>query len=342
MLKTHVEIDLHTGDNLHSDIRSAQAHGVRARYTDASKRRPTEEFLKSEGLLELCKLIRELRLSQHDENPLLQKWSEMQIEHNIPLLVLSSIHILAECIRRDVDNVQFSSRDCFFLKRIFEKINTFKPDIKTSYFYTSRLARLSKSADYMNYVRASAYGNPLIVDLCGTGWSLTAMLGDAGVSAPFYLVHDISGGASCAQYMAIRDVGPGGDRSFFLKDERLDNSVFEKLNYVNHGSVLGVRRIPELNQFIPLHRAPNYPPEIQMYINSTQALVEQFSTILRSYDVNRMFAEAVTLGGKFQSVFKALYEHTLTTVRFTPAFERYHAEEGLDVMAVLRGDRKNI
>ena len=137
ILKQHVEIDLHTGDNINADIQSPRAHAIRCRHTDVSNLNNVEAFLKSAGLLQLCKAIRELRLSQHDENPLLQVWTQAQCKYNIPLLALSVFHIFNECIALDRETVLLSSRDCYFLKRIFDGFNFDHPTLKSSYFFIS-------------------------------------------------------------------------------------------------------------------------------------------------------------------------------------------------------------
>ena len=335
VLKQHVDIDFHTGDNLRSDIESARAHGMEARHTEVAKLNTVETFLMTVGLHQLCQLIRELRLSQHDENPLDRNWRQMQCQYNIPLLALSSIHIISECERLQRTKVQFSSRDCYFLKRIFDSMNHEAPQIASAYFYTSRIARLSRSTDYTRYVRACVADEPLIVDLCGTGWSLGAMLENAGVSAPFYLVHDVSDGVLTARYSNIRRVDLPHDRSCLLKDAGLNNSVFEQFNYVDHGSIIDVKHIPEVNQFIPLQQEPNYPPEIRMYMKTTVALVDQFDKIRRSYDMPALISEALGLGDQFKDVFRVVYEHALENARFTPDFTQYHAAEDAHVFARL-------
>lgn len=336
VLKQNLDIDFHTGDNLHSDIQSAQAHGIEARYTQVAKLNTVETFLMTVGLHQLCQLIRELRLSQHDEDLQVRNWRHMQCQFNIPLLVLSSIHILSECERLQRKTVQFSSRDCYFLKRVFDSLNREAPEIASAYFYTSRIARLSRSEDYTRYVRTCVTGESLIVDLCGTGWSLGAMLENAGVTAPFHLVHDISGGALTSHYSHIRKVHLPHDRSFLLKDAGLNNSVFEQFNYVDHGSIIDVKHIPEVNQFIPLQQEPDYPPEIRMCIRTTEALVDQFDKICRSYDMPALISEAMALGDQFKDIFRVLYEHALENASFTPAFAQYHAAEDALVFARLK------
>jgi len=335
VLTRHVEIDFHTGDNVHSDIQSAQAHGIEARYTETSKLNASETFLRTIGLPQLCQLVRELRLSQHDDNPVMQNWRRIQCEYNIPLLVLSSLHILGVCKRLERNAIQFSSRDCYFLRRIFDSITRKNPQITSAYFYTSRIARLSRSEDYARYVRQCISEEALIVDLCGTGWSLSAMLENAGVTAPFHLVHDIGDSALTAHYLSIRNINYPHERSFLLRDRGLNNSIFEKFNYVDHGSILDVKYIPQFDQFVPLQEAANYPPEILMCIKATESLVDQFEMISRSCDMDALMSEATALGDQFPDVFRVLYENALGNARFPPAFGTYHADEDAAVFAQL-------
>lgn len=335
LLKQHLEIDYHTGDNLHSDIQSAGEHGIEARYTEASKLNAVETFLRAVGLHQLCQLIRELRLSQYDENPLVRNWQKMQCQYNIPLLILSSLYMLSECERLQRRKVLFCSRDCYFLKRIFDSLNCKSPEIVSAYFYTSRIARLSRSKDYKRYVRTCVTDDSLIVDLCGTGWSLSAMLENAGVTAPFHLVHDISDGVLTAHYSTLRKINLPHDRSFMLKDAGLNNAVFEVLNYVDHGSIVDVKHIADVDQFIPLQQEPDYPAEIRVYIKTTEALVDQFDMIRRSYDLPALISEAMALGDQFKDVFRILYEQALESATFPAEFAQYHATEDARVYAKL-------
>ena len=126
------------------------------------------------------------------------------------------------------------------------------------------------------------------------------------------------------------------DRSFLLKDAGLNNSVFEQFNYVDHGSIIDVKHIPEVNQFIPLQQEPDYPPEIRMCIRTTEALVDQFDKICRSYDMPALISEAMALGDQFKDIFRVLYEHALENASFTPAFAQYHAAEDALVFARLK------
>jgi hypothetical protein len=330
-----LEIGYHTGDNPHADIKSARAHGISARYTETSKLNNVESFLKTAGQLQLCKAIRELRLSHHDENPLLQTWAQTQFNYNIPLLALSAFHIFRECKRLDRDKVLFSSRDCYFLKKVFQGMSGASHKIGSLYFYTSRLARLSKSDDYAHYVRNCLSGKALIVDLCGTGWSINAMLDHVGVSAPFSLMHDLSAPDMTAYFTKIRNVTANHERSCLFKGPGIDNIFFEKMNYVNHGMILDVKYIPDLNQYVPIQKPPGYPAEIMTYISITEALIDRFIHVLRSYDLDEMFSEVVSLGDNFQEVFKAIYCAAAADVKFSAGFDRYHGDDNDDVIAEL-------
>jgi len=67
---------------------------------------------------------------------------------------------------------RFCSRDCLYLHDIYRQL--FEDD--SLYLYTSRLSRIKCSPDYESYVRKKITGDHVVVDMCGTGWSLGALL----------------------------------------------------------------------------------------------------------------------------------------------------------------------
>lgn len=151
------KIDLHIGDNYHSDVVSANNAGIKARhYTDV-------HFSSWEQSIggDLAMLMRVIRLAvpYEDDSLLRAMWIE-QAALNIPALILAALEIPKE-------NVAFVHRDCLHLQRIHEALY----GCVNTQFNCSRIALKEGGDEWEAYVKSNAFGK-LIVDLQGTGNSL--------------------------------------------------------------------------------------------------------------------------------------------------------------------------
>jgi hypothetical protein len=154
-------IDLHIGDNPHSDVASPQAHGIHAmRYMGVF---PT--WLEKEMGGDLGLLMRVVRLANPYTDAsalhglLGQMWLE-QSHYNIPALILAALEI-------PENNVAFVQRDCVHLQRIHEAIH----GATNAAFHCSRIALAEGGEQWREYVESTAHGK-IIVDLQGTGGSI--------------------------------------------------------------------------------------------------------------------------------------------------------------------------
>ena len=98
----------------------------------------------------------------------------IQIQYNFPILVLSSILLTRFVATNNIGNVLFCSRDCKLWQDLFGALRK-QMGMETNdlYFYTSRQARLESSPDYRRYAADMLQGDGVLVDVCGTGWSLS-------------------------------------------------------------------------------------------------------------------------------------------------------------------------
>src|SRR5208282_2103232 len=90
--------------------------------------------------------------------------------------------------------VLFSGRDCYLWHELTATLGPLLGDIPAcAYFHTSRLARVHPSADYLGYFAALRGDAPaVVVDLCGTGWSLNRLIERApGVATDIFLLHHL-------------------------------------------------------------------------------------------------------------------------------------------------------
>jgi hypothetical protein len=130
----------------------------------------------------------------HQNTPSFRELQDLQIEKNLSLILLCSAY-LNEIVRHEsYETVLLCSRDCYYWMKLFNFLaNNASIDFIPTYFLTSRRARVLGSSGYLDYVRNALRGRSLVVDLCGTGWSLAILRERAQVDFDILLVHDIGG-----------------------------------------------------------------------------------------------------------------------------------------------------
>lgn len=150
-------IELHVGDNHHSDVVSPQSAGIKGEFYANVHPMQYEQQFKGD----LQHLMRVVRLACPYEHG--SKLHAMWIDQawlNIPALILASLELPA-------DNLAFVMRDCLHLQRIHEAIH----GKKNVSFHCSRIALKEGGTQWREYVESVAKGKT-IVDLQGTGCSV--------------------------------------------------------------------------------------------------------------------------------------------------------------------------
>ena len=150
-------IDLHIGDNYHSDVQSPQSHGIKALHYGRTSFTRHEEIIGGE----LALLMRMVRLANpyHRASGYHRLWWE-QSQLNIPVLVLAALELPST-------GLAFIHRDCVHLQRIHEAIH----GTTNTTFHCSRIALSERGEGWDEYVKETAYGKTL-VDLQGSGRSI--------------------------------------------------------------------------------------------------------------------------------------------------------------------------
>jgi hypothetical protein len=159
-------IQMHTGDNYHSDIIMAQKYNINTCYTTISSFTTTETLLYNLGYIDFQQSIRKCRLA----NPYQVKSNEyelyhQQITYNIPLLILFSIEIKKIIDKENLNKVLFFTRDCCLLYKIFHKLY---PTIEIIEYASSRIIHLEPSIGYVNYIKQHYTEKSIIIDLYGS------------------------------------------------------------------------------------------------------------------------------------------------------------------------------
>lgn len=266
LLQRDMRLVEHVGDDPVTDQMSAQRAGVPVRLTAVARRTPLEEELADAGFAPLANLIREARLTTWNDDPALRRAQLAQVGINFPLLFLATLHLCRLCAEHGWDNILMSGRDCYLWHDLYRRLRPMLPGApEASYFHTSRPARAFPSQDYLAYFTHLRTGRRnLVVDLCGTGWSLTRLIERA--PEPFtdiFLLHRLE------MPDVVRDYQEFGPLSRAIElysvvarpVGRGDNDVLEELNRAPHALVEDVKATPE--GFVPVLSSAGYASELQ-------------------------------------------------------------------------------
>jgi hypothetical protein len=210
-----------------------------------------EQTLASLGYQGLAHAVREARLGYHHSDPELLRIGRVQIQVNFPLLFLTALRLLHIARTQGYKTVLFSARDCYLLYLVFQRLTKRLGEApRSEYFMTSRIARSQASAAYLNYLSSLA-GNEktLIVDLCGTGWSLTRLLEAAKRSEiDIFLMQYLPNSQLLQQYRQLGEITRPVNPLYVTTEG--SNEILEALNTASHEMVLDV--IQAQDAFVPV------------------------------------------------------------------------------------------
>jgi hypothetical protein len=312
-LKLVAAFEQHCGDNRHSDVASPLASGIYAEHIANSGLSLHENFFRMNGFELLARAVRETRLTclSTQQGSEANQQALLQINNNIPLLLLTSVYLNLLSKKIGATNILFSSRDCYYLSRIFNLLREKAGwSVASEYFYTSRMCRISPSDSYLKYFKARASSNTLVVDLCGTGWSLGHLYQKAGVSPHTFLLHNLSATSNIReQYQQIRKSEEAIAPLSLLDGVPLDNSHLEMANYIDSGMVLDVLVVDGYDSVVPVLEYPNYPKSAISVLRNIEVTQEVFANVLEHFDLAALVREIEASADKLGGVVVELYKH---------------------------------
>jgi hypothetical protein len=252
----------------------------------------------------------------------------LQINNNIPILLLTSVILKLLTKKVGIKKILFSSRDCYYFSRIFSFLNEKAGwDIPSEYFYTSRLSRIGSSASYVQYFRNIADEGSLVVDLCGTGWSLGQLYRRAGIMPRTFLLHELKNKADImATYAQMRN-SDEIPTICLVADAAINNGCLEMANYVDHGMVTDVKVIDGCDSVIPEFEYPNYPANVTGTIREIEAAHEGFLEVLGKIDVAALTSEIEQNLDKVEGAVLELYRDLTNNMGGMHDIAAYHARQ---------------
>jgi hypothetical protein len=245
-------IRCHYGDNLHADVVGASEVGIQPMYVSISKWSATETILHEAGLAAYAHAARRLRLGIHHPQPQITHALKAQASINIPLMLLGSLWIRQVAATFDADRLLTCARDCNLWHDMLVSGHFARAGMPPArYLKISRTLCHEGSQAFEAYLRSNMGERSLLVDMVGTGQSLTALvdrLDLRGRLRPCILVAD-----------PIAARNPGALDVLLLKDFMGYRLFIEALNASLDGSAAaavfdhqGLRIVTQPNEFGPL------------------------------------------------------------------------------------------
>jgi len=235
--KTLPPVRQHTGDNLLSDVQSAEGAGIRAIRATQAGMTPMEAWLGEHvGLEGLARCCREGRLTMY--SPEYRGHELLQSQLNFPFLFAASV-----LLHRDAGNATdllMSSRDCCLWSSLMERFGRLAGGgYRVHYYLTSRIAKQRASPGHIAYTEAIMGDRPVMADLGGFGRSLAYLAEKTRhPDAPIRIV---------ARYPESGALQPlAGNVRFFVGVEETSSSrhpgYMEGINSASHPRVLDTDR----------------------------------------------------------------------------------------------------
>lgn len=327
----------HLGDNPVTDIASAQNAGIPARLTTIHRRTPIEEELAGGGFEPLAHLVRQARLATWHEDVVTRRTQLGQIQLNFPLLFLATLHLRKLAAARGWERVLMSARDCYLWCGLYEKLRERLPDLApATYFYTSRNARSFPSAAYLAYFARLRSGNRnVVVDLTGTGWSLSHLIERAPTPATeIFLVHHVDNSDWLEMRQRYARLNAPIDVQSLVCRTPLEWELvsLENLNFAPHPSVEDVRETPA--GFQPVYSSLTYDAALADLIAARVEAFAQATALLPTIDDHAL---ADMAGRDVVAMFHSIYRHFREERDEFAEFSNYTGQEERLVWNKLEG-----
>ena len=320
----------------------AKLHALPERTADHACSTPT--LLRQHGLGALAALVEALpmrppvssvgtfsgRPNAAAGDALAQSQWRLQLETNLPMLVLASVRLLRLAERLGLRRLLFCARDGLHWLRIFETLNQCcRWGLEARYFLTSRVCRLMPSPSYLAYAQASIDEGSMVVDLCGTGWTLSHLYRRLGRVAPTFLLHDLGPGRRGGDpYRAFLPPVERVAASSLVDSVRLNNSLLEVANYNETGMTLDVVGPDRpADEPVPLVEDPCYPPEVLAAIEGIASARDAFTATMLQHDLEPVVLEAVHRDDQLSMVALALYRRLCADSSSMRAVMGYHVRQ---------------
>ncbi|GBQ93523.1 hypothetical protein AA0522_0237 [Gluconacetobacter liquefaciens NRIC 0522] len=298
---SNFSVKKHIGDNAHADVFRAAEAGIPSEITNSHQISPPEKIFFDIAFTAFGELCRETRLATWSTDANERKAQINQISFNFPILFFSSISLYRLAKKLNKKRIVFSSRDCHLWIGLFEAM--YPGEFTCSYYYTSRYAKVFCADDYIAYTKEFLTDDAILVDICGSGWSLEKLCDNIDVARiDAFFIHKlpkdrghmgIKTHGKCT-FHAILDEGIEVYKSYFL----------EMVNFTDHGMVKDIRIVNGTP--CPIFFDETRSEDEMRYVTTQKQAFDACVSRMKHYDLQPILEADMTICEKLVSIFYAL------------------------------------
>lgn len=224
-------IELHLGDNMHSDVNVATDYGINAQYYSGTGFSSIENYLAQNNLPHLALLAREVRLRNKDASS--SEFFTTAVSFNLPWLF-----VVAEMIHRKYKDkhIVFLGRDCQLLQQLY---SCYYDDVST-YLPFSRKIAYNKPEISVEYITAHTPPDCVLFDIISTGgtWEHMNKYGVLNVCVALY--------SNLEHYTKSKPILPP-TFDYLIKNSDVGHAGFllEVHNCADHGHLSDISKLAE-------------------------------------------------------------------------------------------------
>lgn len=187
-------------------------------------------YLKAQNFYALTKIINILLYNNpyHTKNIQHYLWNEFA-EKNTPFLVLFCNFIYNQHQKQNFSNILFTTRDCVFLKQLF---NILYPQIESETFFSSRALYLFPTDDYVSYCKEKLTPSAAVIDFQGTGQSFKKLISELNLDPWYVLVNWNSRDKLPYSKTYLHDY----NKKIIIRQKNFFDDAIEKLNIDINGT----------------------------------------------------------------------------------------------------------
>jgi len=218
--------------------------------------------------------------------------------------------------------------------RVFSKELNWRE--KSCYFLTSRVSRVRGSESYISYFKSLNKTKSMVVDICGSGWSLGQLYSQSDCIPLTYLVHYLSNNTVMPIYEKIRSSKNYKNLVFLTDDMTLNSSNIEIINYTSSGMFLDMTKLEGYDAFIPEFEYPNYNPAVKQALKQIQMGRDIFINTLKCYNLASIVSEIDVNFSNIPTMFVDLFKFMSRDLSCMSVISNYHNNQDLKSMLTLR------
>lgn len=241
-----------------------------------------QRYLENKNFSELSHIVSTIINNNPYSDTLIQHylWNEFA-QKNVPFLVVLCNYIKNQYYNKNLSNILFTTRDCVFLKQLF---NELYPEIPAQTLYSSRALYLFPTDDYVVYCHDNLRPDAIVIDFQGTGQSFKTLVSQLNLDPWYFLVNWNSRNKLAYSKEYLHDY----NKKIILREKNFFDDAIEKLNVDLVGTYF------DFTDNQPISYKYEYDPNIiksfhECFDFFVSELQQQNIDLLKTYDWNNEF-----------------------------------------------------